>query len=314
MMDYAKRFLRTHVLFVAALLLACTAAAQEPTANHERFVESKYDQFDDETTVSLRWEQIVPSAPEFSLRSYENFKGRAPREIPQVLSFFVKHPSSSYSSNVFLIDGDRIDLGPIDEERFHLPIQVAAAIASASRVEARVGGESFTLSAAQEAALGEFISSVVPGGRYDLSDFDPARSGRWSLERTLSYINGSLGRNREFPQEYEHLEFEGRSLTLYSFSERSSNTVAGHGDFKKYSESATDFAPLSAHYGSGVIFLDCRGNRRCVGFQNRHAGDDWQLVDDEPGLQLHLRAGYAEIERVKNALSYAAELVGDSGR
>jgi hypothetical protein len=134
------------------------------------------------------------------------------------------------------------------------------------------------------------------------------------LERTLSYINGILRRYRRTSEDYEHLEYEDGSLTLYQFSERSQNTVAGYGDSERWRGRATDFEPLSAEYGSGVIFLECRDQRRCVSFHNRHAGDEWRYVNQQPDLQIRLRSGYAEAERVKNAVSYVAELVGGSSR
>jgi hypothetical protein len=273
-------------------------------------VKAEFDPFENRTAVSMRLENVSANT-KVVLTGRESFEGRTPPAIPQTISFYVEGLPSSVGPNVVLLDGQRIELGDLQDGHVRIPMWLVAALASARDVvQARFVGQTVVaLQAEHRAALREFISHVMPGGSYDRADLDLPRSQRWPTEKAVAYVNQLLRSNRWSGQDYEHVEVAGGRVKVYNFSERAANTVGGYGDNDRWEASPDELVPgESAVTYNGGVLIPCRGRGRCTSFfilNDDHSS--FRFFNSEPSLQLKARADARESERLKNAFAYLIE-------
>jgi hypothetical protein len=275
----------------------------------------KYDRFDDETTVYLHLTKLSSGSPTFSIGSNDSFKGHTPSDYPQRVSFYFDNLDYSSGSNVLLVDDERIELGTLDKDQWlHVPIPTVAAMASGREVEARIGHTEFTLSDEHKKAIRDYLARLTPEGEYDRQKLDAPRLNRWSIGRTVAYVNNLLRMRARASDQYEHIAVDDEARSLTNFvSQRSPDTAEGYGDFQKWQADVAFLDPNDASVDYDVALIGCRNERKCVVFSQRSEDNDWRYFDSHDSLQLRVKAAtLAEKESLKNAVIYLVMLLQKS--
>ena len=279
---------------VGVLLLKALLASASPARAQDVSPTINYDPSNNLTTVRV----ALAVSPDLELRFNRRFNGRTPAEVGGWIGFAFGNNTESGSHDLTLsIDLDRLAFRFPDYSSFQLSRELLLQIAAAGSVEGTWDGARFAIGAPERNGIRRFVETIDPP---NVADLDRPRVERWSIARTVDYINSFLGENPVAPCNRGRLAVQADELHVYM---RRCDDAFDNSDM---------FAPASRLqlrgllYVNGSISLDCASKQPCAGMKTRSsANDEWISNDNWTWVRVEMGQGNSEsAEKVRNALEH----------